>query len=156
MAIDIKDLGRELLAIVKSAGKIETMKVVAKKGKELITKRTQSGLDKTGKSLPPLEPSTKRIRSKKTLASTTSAGTSNVTRSGKMIKSMRASGKSKEATIEFKNAESQRKVNALQSVSSKSGTKSFDFFGLTNGEEKKLIDEIESAVEVAVDKFNQK
>lgn len=155
MAIDIKDLGRELLKIVKSAGKIETMKAVAKKGKELITKRTTSGFDKEGNKLPSLEPATVRIRRSKSLASTTSAAKSNVTRSGKMLKSMTAKGKSKEATISFSNDTSKKKVRKLESnVGIKN--KSFDFFGLTKDERQKLIDEIESAVTEAVSEFNQK
>ena len=157
MAIDIKDLGKELLKIVKTAGHVVTMKKVAKKGKTLITERTQKGQQADGRSLPNLEKSTVSIRRKAKLAPTTSPEKSNVTRSGKLLKSINASGKSKEATIEFKSQESLRKMDELKSVKSRSGVKNFTkFFGLSKKEEQELIDEIESAVKDAADQFNKK
>lgn len=152
--MNFKDLERKLLKIINNIGNSAQMQDVADAGKKEIVERTKkgSGVNKNeGKKvkLAALDPNyikaRKRLKKQGALSSDTSPSKSNLTRSGKMLSSVKTSAENKKAQIYIAGSENNRKAAQQEAQGRK-------FLKLSKGEVKKLLNIIEEDIKKDIKK----
>jgi len=147
MSIDIKNLQKELLSIIKESTDRATMKSVSKELADDIKKRTRDGKSSTG-NLPELQTPTVRIRKNVRLHRDTSPEKSNLTRGGALLNNIKTTAKAREGTVKMMGKQAEKTLK-LEKIG-------FKFFNASKEESKRVVEFIQKAINKAIRKFNNK
>jgi len=166
MALTLKELQREMARLVREAAGAKTMRAVTTAVQKEVIDRTKEGkgVNIDGgveKSLPKLADVTVKVREwsneRGRLAADTTPSTSNLTRSGRMLKSTKVVAKKGIGEVRIKGKKNNAKATALLKVKSRQyGIRHFKWLAMTKKQIDRTTRNVQKLVDLAIKRLNNK